>query len=813
MNIKKIIAWSLIILLLFQLFQSIIVANVIVKVFDKIDLSDNVVRVIYFLLATYVAFMLFEKSTKYVKLDSSSVNLVSILCIVYTFYRLYPHSTWHFTDLFSSGIKYGDIIYLFVFEYIVIWLIIKTRKFSKITVFKKQPDSVDLPIKTEDEDKFDYYPHSKDLLSRIISNPQYYSDRALCIGIQAQWGSGKTSFLNLMQYAVENDENSNSYNKAIIVKFNPWFSTNSGQITQDFLTTLSEVLHSYNPNISSEISRYSRVLRSSELGWLSKLLKVYTGNKVNPIEKEFNELSDCISYIQKPVIVFIDDIDRLESDEIMMVLQLIRNVANFKNTIFIVTYDRKYVLKTTEKTDRYLEKIFTTNLSLPVVPEDKKTEVIVEHIKISLFCNEEEKDSIKTFLIDIETQLSIRNINNILNQVLIKRQRLLSYKLQDIYLYDLLLIEYLHFKYPEVYSKLPDIGVNKILYEQNGSICLKENHLGRKLSQEELASQYLNLIDLKDEPGKNTLKLLELLFTDSLIKHPSPYRLRYSSIFNLYFEKSKDSNLIIKQDFDNILLKGSDLDLKNLIDKYDKDLIIRLLQTFKFSNESEGLLLLSKALILIPESYVDILHQINNYEKVLFLIGENYLFFPINNEYQKLYLKILKKFFVDNKKDELINLNKKFYLLNYSENFFQVIFQSDLGKRVSRDSLNSGFGDICLSYLKRYLSFNLEFDKFEPTYISFLNKIYANQRQESKELLIDYISKHLQSFVEQSTNLNSFVEKFALKKIFSKPKDELNDDLENWIIQYKQFLENQDSTTKEMKWFKEHYKIINNYYG
>jgi len=572
---------------------------------------------------------------------------------------------------------------------------------------------------------------------------------------------------------------------------------------------LSETLHSYNPNISSEISKYSRVLSSSELGWLSKLLKVYMGNKVNSIEKEFNELSNCIRYIRKPVIVFIDDIDRLEFDEIMMVLQLIRNVANFKNTIFIVTYDRKYVLKTTGKTERYLEKIFTTNLSLPIVPEDKRTDVNVEHIKFSLFCNEEEESSIKTFLIDIETQLSIRNINNILNKVSIKKQRLLSYKLQDTYLYDLLLIEYFHCKYPEVYSKLSDIGVNKILYEHNRSICLKESHLGKKLSDEELASQYLNLIDLKDESGKTALKLLELLFTDSPIKHPNPYRLRYSSIFNLYFEKSKDSNLIIKQDFDNILLKGSDLDLKNLIGKYNKDLIIRLLQTFKFSNESEGLLLLSKALILIPESYIEALRKISNYEKVLFLIGESYLDFQYNNEYRKLYLKILKKFFEDNKKDELINLNKKFYLLNYKEDYSQDIFRADLEKKGPINSLNSRYGDIYLSYLKRYLSFNPTFDKFETTYIEFLEKIYDKQRQDAKKILTNYIEKHLQNFIEQATDFSSFLEKFALEKIFSKPKDKLNDDLENWIIQYKHFLDNQPTKMKEEDWFKNHQNMIN----
>lgn len=810
-SIIKIIAWSLIIVLLFQLFQSIIIANVIVKVFDKINFSDSIVRVIFCVIFAYLIVSLLYKSRKYEKVDNQSVILIWTICVVYTFYRIYPQPGWHFVDIFSNGIKYGDIIYVFVFEYLIIWLLITSKKIpSLIKLFKnllkkiskesnppkEQLDSVDLPIKTEAEDKFGYYSHSIDLLSRIISNPQYYSDRALCIGIQAQWGRGKTSFLNLMQSAVDKDEKSNYYNKAIIVKFNPWFSTNSVQITQDFLTTLSEALHSYNPNISSEISRYSRVLRSSELGWLSKLLKVYTGNKINSIEKEFDELNYCISCLRKPVIVFIDDVDRLESEEITMILQLIRNVANFKNTIFIVTYDKEYVVNTSKKDEKYLEKIFTTTYTLPIVSEEKQTEVIAHLMKRTVFSNEDEEMSIDTFLKDIDAQISVRSIKRFLHLVKSKRQRLSNYKLQDIYFYDLLLIEYLHFKFSDVYSRLPNFAVNKILNDINGNIHLNEMNLGKKMSDEELISQVLNLEDKTDESGKIALKILRLLFVNNIGGNPNPYRIRYSNIFNLYFEKSKNSNLISKQDFNNILLNGSNSDLIHLFEVYDKHLIIQLLQTFKLSNESEGLSLLSKTLILIPES--------------LCLLGEFYL--PPQNseiEYRKLYMNILKNFFEDNKKDDLIKLNKKLYLLSYSYQYSEDIFRLKKEGKTHIDPLNKGLGNIYLTYLKRYLSFNPTFDKFETIYIEFLEKIYDNQRQEAKKLLTDYIRKHLQSFIEQATDFSLFVEKFALDRIFAKAKDNLNDDEDNWIIQYKSFLDNQPTKMKEEDWFKNHQNTIN----
>lgn len=62
--------------------------------------------------------------------------------------------------------------------------------------------------------------------------------------------------------------------------------------------------------------------------------------------------------------------DRLGADEIFEVLKLIRNTANFPFIIFIVTFDKTYVINQMGSKNipaSYLEKIFMADFILPKI--------------------------------------------------------------------------------------------------------------------------------------------------------------------------------------------------------------------------------------------------------------------------------------------------------------------------------------------------------------------------------------------------------------------------------------------------------------
>jgi predicted KAP-like P-loop ATPase len=89
----------------------------------------------------------------------------------------------------------------------------------------------------------------------------------------------------------------------------------------------------------------------------------FTENK--SASQAYNELKKIIEKIDIKTIVIIDDVDRLGKDEIFEVLRIIRNTANFPNTIFIVAYDKDYGIKMIDQDLMYLDKYFQYELFVP----------------------------------------------------------------------------------------------------------------------------------------------------------------------------------------------------------------------------------------------------------------------------------------------------------------------------------------------------------------------------------------------------------------------------------------------------------------
>ncbi len=76
--------------------------------------------------------------------------------------------------------------------------------------------------------------------------------------------------------------------------------------------------------------------------------------------------------LNRPIVVVLDDIDRLSTSELRDIFRLIRLTANFPNVIYIVAFDRKRVeIALTEEGvpgRDYLEKILQLSLDLPAIP-------------------------------------------------------------------------------------------------------------------------------------------------------------------------------------------------------------------------------------------------------------------------------------------------------------------------------------------------------------------------------------------------------------------------------------------------------------
>lgn len=196
----------------------------------------------------------------------------------------------------------------------------------------------DEPIKSEDDDYLGFAPDVKYIVD-VIEHTE--SSRSTSIGLAAPWGTGKTSFLNLLKLKLESDV------RYIFVNFNPRGSAKVENIQSDFMNLLCDVMRQYHSSFTSYMKDYVSTLqliseKNPLVDWISHL-------GIDSVEASKSKVKDVIVGSRKKLVVLIDDLDRLTAMEILEVLKLIDINSSFPNSFFITAYDKAYVNEVLKK--------------------------------------------------------------------------------------------------------------------------------------------------------------------------------------------------------------------------------------------------------------------------------------------------------------------------------------------------------------------------------------------------------------------------------------------------------------------------------
>jgi hypothetical protein len=235
-----------------------------------------------------------------------------------------------------------------------------------------------------------------DLLNRLVFSNHLaklllleHNDDCLTVSLEGEWGYGKTSVINLVKGALNEKEKA-----PIVIEYNPWLAGKPESLIQDFLLQFSSQL---NINDSSEIAlkaakeliAYSSLFSVAKLvpgaePWASIVEKVFSrfGNatkKIAELKKldllgKKKKVVEAIKKIETPIVVIIDDIDRLTPSETFQVLRLVKAVADFSGTSFLLAFDANYLASVLNKNDidnssEYINKIIQLRVPLPVISD------------------------------------------------------------------------------------------------------------------------------------------------------------------------------------------------------------------------------------------------------------------------------------------------------------------------------------------------------------------------------------------------------------------------------------------------------------
>ena len=212
------------------------------------------------------------------------------------------------------------------------------------------------------------------------------------VGVLGAWGSGKTSFVNLVRTHWEK-------NGIPVLDFNPWMFSGTEQLARSFFYVLSSEmrLRSGLAEVGKGLENFGKSVTSLSW-WPIKLLGTglfslgyFLKRGKEGIDGQRQKVDKALRKLNRPIVVVVDDIDRLTTTEIRDMFKLVRLTANFPNVIYIVAFDRERVEEALggerEKGTlgrAYLEKIMQFYLNVPVVSEHLLREQIRKAINNTL---------------------------------------------------------------------------------------------------------------------------------------------------------------------------------------------------------------------------------------------------------------------------------------------------------------------------------------------------------------------------------------------------------------------------------------------
>src|SRR5258708_2022722 len=233
----------------------------------------------------------------------------------------------------------------------------------------------DHPIERTEDDVLGRTKLAKSFAQQILSLD---ASRGLVVGVLGPWGAGKTSVINLAERYLES-------NDVPVLRFNPWMFSGADQLVDSFFIELSSQLRlrSDLADLGARLEEYGEAF--SGLGWLPVVgtwiqrgksaatffAKMLARRKEGTAGRR-RRVEHALAALERPIVVVIDDIDRLTTPEIRDVFKLVRLTASFPKIIYVLAFDRSRVEQALAEQGingrDYLEKILQIGLDLPAIP-------------------------------------------------------------------------------------------------------------------------------------------------------------------------------------------------------------------------------------------------------------------------------------------------------------------------------------------------------------------------------------------------------------------------------------------------------------
>ena len=637
---------------------------------------------------------------------------------------------WSFIPL-TGNLTYFDIVPFYAFSIGVVYIcqFIKNKPSVEI---EEEGFLCDEPIEKGEEDLLGRNDFAQTLARRMLKT--FSKHQSFAVGILSSWGYGKTSFLNLIKDELK-------LHHAICIDFSPWIYGNDKDLIKEFFTEVGTNLRRYADILPRDMMEYARILEKNEsTSWLSMLLSLE--NKTQNLKQQGDLLKQSLKKINRPIVVFIDDLDRLGGSEVMEVLKLIRNAANFSEIKFVVAYDRTYLVEIIKKqnielAEYYLEKIFQVEYTLPVFERERLETCLKEECR--KFIQKDDHEALDKVLdsdlfgIAIEEIITLRDVKRYVNSLKNSYKKLKG----NVVLRDLMNLEILRLKYKSVYELLSRQWKQILMYE-DGVLQLYKSNNGREKETsyyQQLPSYEINTL-LKDM-GYTELEINRIIRILNFLFPSFPFPIEYGAINNkatiarYFYDTIQERDLPIdvfkclwqneyecmKSEIDNIIARHQTFSFVSQLDSFTpntSDVCKKVVRAMFYLGNSNS---------IVKNSYISILNKINSLANYLNTSNAN-------AEIKQFLLSIVKE-------NGLSGYISDFLLSEYSllERYFSFEEINEIETNYLQEAIRQ---DLPLSDIYYYMS--------HAIYKGRSNVVVKNER--ATNLFKSYSDNHIEEFLQ-----------------------------------------------------------------
>ena len=225
---------------------------------------------------------------------------------------------------------------------------------------REQIGIVDEPLAMRGEDLLKIQRYSNALIT-FIKNSQ----TPITIGIQGEWGSGKTSLLNTIYTELEVANEHKDSKDFKVVWINSWENSLMATPEEALIKIINEIIASL-IDVDPKVGSVTKVKEAATVA-AKGILRVGAGilggvaggnvmeevlesnNSIRELRLQLTKLVDEIRTSENQrvdkIVVFVDDLDRIDPPEAVKILELLKNIFSIPGCVFVLAIDYQVVIK------------------------------------------------------------------------------------------------------------------------------------------------------------------------------------------------------------------------------------------------------------------------------------------------------------------------------------------------------------------------------------------------------------------------------------------------------------------------------------